>query len=100
MSQDRYIIYKYELDMMSRVTVLNLPEPHRVLHVGSIQGRLCLWILHSYDVQGSKDRVFHVIGTGRGIDQDDLESFTFIGSTVVDLIVCHVFAAWRSWDRR
>lgn len=100
MNRDRAVVYKYKLDLRARFTLFTLPDPHRILHVGEDpNGDLCVWILHSYNVEGARDRAFFVFGTGHGIDQDELENMSFCGTAVMPPFVWHVFAKWRPGDK-
>ncbi len=65
-------VRKYELDMTDKPTELLLPFRHRILHVGSQDNTVCLWVqvvLRDAEVK----RTVRMFGTGQqGIaEQDD-----------------------------
>lgn len=96
--KDQSVIFKYEV--LIGKTDINLPEHHKVLHVGVQNDKIQVWILHTTTIEATPKRVrgFHVVGTGWAIPDEDLENWSYKGTVHIRGFVWHIFAHWRPGD--
>ena len=80
------VIYKYELNIDDRTT-LSLPKDSKVVHVGTQNKKLYMWVRHDL----SKPRIDYTM-TVYGTGNDNIQPFHHHAGTVqIGQYVWHVF---------
>lgn len=79
------VIYKYELNDATTVTLttLRMPLGAKILHVGVARQKACIWAAHDFSVKEKESRAFYVFLTGEVYDD---RHFDHIGSFVLNQI--------------
>ena len=89
MSAVKKVIWKYELDITDKQTIM-MPPGAQILSVANQRGKLCLWALVEPAWSDLEARTIEIIGTGNPIDLSGLWH-EHIGTVVMEPFVWHVF---------
>lgn len=85
-------VYKYKLDYMNAVDVIEMPIGAEILHIEEQRGDVCLWATVDKEEQRVKKREFLFYGTGSPIDDSRL-NHEYIGTVLLmgGSLVLHFF---------
>jgi hypothetical protein len=86
-------IYKYKLYPRFGIQTVKMPVGAEILSVQEQQGSICIWALVNTSRVPIPNRVVDIIGTGINIHECELfgETFMYIGSVQMGVLVFHVF---------
>ena len=80
-------IYKYQIEEIKDVVIIEMPESAQVLHVGQQNGVLTIWASVDPEARMVR-RKFRIVGPGHDHDV----GYGYYGTVFIDTFVWHVFA--------